>query len=406
MNNQYEIEAEIKRRFNDVLNELIGKYEFLRMHKIKSVIEGNRYLFLNNQRCLRTIEDLKLTNDSGFIFINLEIDETNNSINLQASKLILKPLPKLHFCMINLENQKIDIDIPEDSIFLKALNKLKIKLNLDGLIFESVFYYNRGEKIKMTNETIKKSIKELNIPKNEIIYIKSKDKNNIPINIKFIWANNNYNKYEFKAGKKDKFHSVGINFLEAFEEFSNLMVTKYYLIISENKPYDTKISQENTHILTTLNNISPEDIYEIENEQDYCFLTLEALGIDEKTEIYFETREYQLSGYELLQKKQEEAYMRQSMLTFSQLKDQGVIYIKFKTSIGTEPSILKSNINENIKQVLARLKKKNAILQKVKINAVMLNGENLLNEENKDVELKNLGIKDKDEILLIIDEKK
>ena len=50
------------------------------MHKIKSVIEGNRYLFLNNQRCLRTIEDLKLTNDSGFIFINLEIDETNNSL--------------------------------------------------------------------------------------------------------------------------------------------------------------------------------------------------------------------------------------------------------------------------------------------------------------------------------------
>ena len=279
VNNQYQIEVEIKRRFNDVLNELIGKYEFLRKHKIKSVFEGERYLFLNNQSCLKTTKDLKLTNDSGFIFINLEIDEINNSINLKASKLTLKPFLKLHFFLINLENQKIDIDIPEDSIFLNALNILKNKLNLDGIIFESVFYYNRGEKIKINNETIKQTKKELNIPKNEIIFIKSKDKNYIPINVKFVWANNNYKKYEFKAGKKDKFHSVALYFLEAFEEFSNLIVKKYYLITSENKPCDSKLSQKNTNMLTTLNNISPEDIYEIEKEQEYCFLTLEALGM-------------------------------------------------------------------------------------------------------------------------------
>lgn len=107
-NKFYEIEEETNRRFTDVLNELIGKYDMKR-NEIKSITLGNKYLYLNGQKkiiCLETIEQLNINDNTGFINIILELPENNEILNLNK----LAPLPKLHFCIINLENLKIDVE--------------------------------------------------------------------------------------------------------------------------------------------------------------------------------------------------------------------------------------------------------------------------------------------------------
>ena len=107
-NKMYEIEEETNRRFNDVLNELIGKYDMKR-EEIKSITFNNRFLYLNGQNkinCLETLEQLNINENTGFIDIILELPEKNDMLNLNK----LAPLPKLHFCIINLENLKIDVE--------------------------------------------------------------------------------------------------------------------------------------------------------------------------------------------------------------------------------------------------------------------------------------------------------
>ena len=79
--NKYEIDADNKRRFNDVLNELIGKYDYLRKREIRSVIYNNRFLYLTSRRCFETIEELRIEDNSDYILINLEEEQRVSIIN-------------------------------------------------------------------------------------------------------------------------------------------------------------------------------------------------------------------------------------------------------------------------------------------------------------------------------------
>ena len=59
-NQTYELEVDIKRRFKDVLNELISKYDYLRKNDIRSVIYNGRYLYSTYIKCFETIEELRI----------------------------------------------------------------------------------------------------------------------------------------------------------------------------------------------------------------------------------------------------------------------------------------------------------------------------------------------------------
>jgi hypothetical protein len=170
-NKTYEIEVDTKRRFDAVLNELVGQYS-LNKNEIKSIVFGNRYLYLNGNNkinCFDTIEQLKIDNNSGFINIIFEEKQNEEILNLNKTKLA--PIPKLHFCIINLESRKIDIEVKGNPTFENTLENLKQREEgLKNLIFESIFYYDRGEKIYIEEESYKKNlILDFNIIINALI---------------------------------------------------------------------------------------------------------------------------------------------------------------------------------------------------------------------------------------------
>ena len=165
-NKLYELKVDNKRRFNDILNELIGKYE-IKKKEIKSITLDNKYLYLNGPKkihCFETIEQLNITEDTGFINIVFEVPQNNELLNLNK----LRPFSKLHFCIINLGNKKIDVDKNENLTFGNTLDSLKQNdKELKDVLFESIFYYNRGEKIKLEEKDFNKKISELNISVDE-----------------------------------------------------------------------------------------------------------------------------------------------------------------------------------------------------------------------------------------------
>ena len=237
-NNIYELEVDSKRRFNDVLNELIGKYDYLRKNEIRSVIYNNRYLYLTSRRCFETIEELRIDENSDYIYIEVEekqesqiinnpqvINEEENNINNESPST-----PKLQFCIINLDSRKVEIERNENMPFNKALENLRKKdKDLENLIFESIFYYDRGEKKYIKEEEdMNKPISELEIPKDAVIFIKTGIKDNTPITIIFVWVTGNNNRYHFTAGRKEKFHSVAIDFMSTCEEIIENTITRFY----------------------------------------------------------------------------------------------------------------------------------------------------------------------------------
>ena len=114
-----------------------------------------------------TIEDLHLNNNSDYIIINFKEQpiNTNSSITFQRNEQVtnniikkkLPPLPKMQFCIINLDNRKFEVDRKENLLFETILENLK-KNNeeLSNLIFDPIFYTNRGEKIYIDDEKLKK----------------------------------------------------------------------------------------------------------------------------------------------------------------------------------------------------------------------------------------------------------
>ena len=237
-NNTYELEVDSKRRFNDVLNELIGKYDYLRKNEIRSVIYNNRYLYLTSRRCFETIEELRIDENSDSIYIEVEEkqestvinnsqainEEEENNINNESPSV-----PKLKFCIINLDSRKVEIERNENIPFSNLLENLKKKdKEFENLNFESIFYYDRGEKKHIKEEDMNKKINELEIPEDEVIFIKTVIKDNTPINITFVCVTGYIRRYNFTAGKKENFHSVAIEFMSTCEEMVDNTITRFF----------------------------------------------------------------------------------------------------------------------------------------------------------------------------------
>ena len=62
-----------------------------------------------------------------------------------------------------------------------------------------------GAKIKLEDNDLKKNLTELNIPENELIFIKINYKDNTPVKFEFVWINENNKRYNYEAGKKKNF---------------------------------------------------------------------------------------------------------------------------------------------------------------------------------------------------------
>ena len=73
-----------------------------------------------------------------------------------------------------------------------------------------------------------KPISELEIPKDAVIFIKTGIKDNTPITIIFVWVTGNNNRYHFTAGRKEKFHSVAIDFMSTCEEIIENTISRFY----------------------------------------------------------------------------------------------------------------------------------------------------------------------------------
>ena len=397
-NKTYEIEVDTKRRFGDVLNELVGKYS-LNKNEIKSIVYGNRYLYLNSNNkinCLDTIEQLKFDNNTGFINITFEEKQNEEMLNLNKTKLA--PIPKLHFCIINLESRKIDIEVKGNPTFENALENLKKRdEELKNLIFESIFYYDRGEKIYIKEENFKKNISELNILKVEIIFIKINYKDNITINFEFVWVNENNKRYEFSARKKETFHSVAVEFMGRFNEFIDNVITQFYIFTTNINEDDIILcARETADILSTGNPNTYKEI--IETEFSCQFESLEKLRIDDGSEIFFETRKNidVNPGMNQLMR----STMRDQMIMVSQFREQGNIMITFKTTLGDGPYIITVNEKEKFEEAIFKLRKEYPIFKDANIQGAMLNGENLFREEKRLSTIKDLQIKEKDNIII------
>ena len=399
-NKLYEIEVETNRRFNDVLNELIGKYDMKR-NEIKSITLGNKYLFLNSQNkinCLETIEQLNINENTGFIDIVLELPENNEILNINK----LAPLPKLHFCIINLENLKIDVEKKNDIItFEHALENLQKKdKQLNNVIFESVFYYDMGAKIKLEENDFKKNLTELNIPEKELIFIKINYKDNTPVHFEFVWVNENNKRYNYEAGKKEKFHYVAMEFTGRHEEFLENIITQFSIYITDISKEETKyIDGENLNILATDN---PNTFIKIiETELYCCFDSLEKLGIENGSEIFFMTRKN--TPIDPVMDSQFRTTLRNSMIMSKEMTAKGQKILTFKTSLGDEEYIIVANEKDKFQDVLLTLKKNYKIFNELEIKGVMLKGNNLMREETREAQVKDLEIDEKDIILITVD---
>ena len=410
LNNNYEIKADTKRRFYDVLCELIGKYEFLRKRKIISVSEGNRNLHSNQMPCLLTLEELELADNSGIINIVLENNEEQQVLTINKPKLA--PLPKLKFCIINMGNRTIEID-KKDVTFETALETLRTKdKDLNNKIFEPIFYYDRGEKIYIDNIRKAKKINELQIPKDTLIFIKVNEKDNTLINIKFIWVNQNSQvieekkentrTFDFKTGKKEKFHSVANEFMASNNEFITNIITKFYFkkIDNNNENINQLTSTiENLNTMKTENPNTQQDLIETENENN--FYTLEELGIYDGSIIYFETRPNMIMNN--LQINNMNSLIFNSLLMVNELKDQGKKMLYF-TITDCPGQIFTITVNEKDKfrDALFVLQRDYPIF-KGKIKTALANGKNFMLEEYQESEVKDLPINDTDKIFIYMD---
>ena len=178
----YKLEVDNQRIFDDVLNAFLGKFDIPRKN-VKSVKFGNKSLYMKNEGYSGTIKELNLDNNSEFIDIVLE--------EPRASSISLPPFQKLHFCVINLSNKKEVFDKKNDETFENFLDKIKNnnkEILDDDIYFETIYYYDRGSKISITEADYKKNINELKIPESATIYLFFNYKDNTEIKITFIWA--------------------------------------------------------------------------------------------------------------------------------------------------------------------------------------------------------------------------
>ena len=330
-----------------------------------------------------------------------------NSINSSSSFQIgqniidinkLPNVPKLHFCIINLGNLKIDVEKKEDQTLEMILQNLqKNQKELRDCIFESIFYYDYGEKKKIKGADRYKKIFELNIPDAEVIYIKVNYIDNTPIYIQFIWTNNYYRKYIFKAGRKDFFHSVAMEFMGAHDEFINYIITRFYFYKPNN---EANFFINTNQSINTINNEEQKQLYDIENEFRLSFETLEEIGIDDGTEILFEARVNTINSDKLIKINN----YRKNYLEFSKLREQGFKLITFKSTKSNVLYPIIVNEKEKFEEAIFKLKREFPEFKNKQIDAASFRGDNLMKEEKSQSQIKTLGIRDEDFIVIHIKE--
>ena len=126
---------------------------------------------------------------------------------------------------------------------------------------------------------------------------------------------------------------------------------------------------------------------------------METLGIDNGSEIFFETRKN--TNFNSSVNQFVRGNLRDQMIMYNQFREQGNIMITFKTTLGEEQYTITVNEKETFEEVIFKLKKDFPIIfRDVNIQAAMLNGETLFREEKKLSTIKDLQIKEKDIILI------
>lgn len=350
-NNRYELETDKKSKIKTFLDELKKKYDSLIDKNITSLNIENRVIIINKTNLSKTLEELNLVDFSGFIIINIE------------EKFKLIPIKKLKFCIFNLDNIERVINIKENNTFATALNNLKNNYDLNDFFFDPIFYYYQNEKIKITKDIAKKEISKLNLPDNSIIYIKINDIKTI--SIKFIWENNNNKKYAFKAGIKEKFHSVAINFMKTSEEYYDNIIYAFFI---KQKNNNKKI---------------------IETETVYCFDILEKMDIIKNNEIYFETR------------KDKSIPLPSEILRFNNenFNKNRYINLRFKNSQTIQVYPLTVDLDEAFEEILYRLKREYNTFRNMR--TALYQANNLAAEEKRESKIRYL-IKDGQYDILIM----
>ena len=181
-----------------------------------------------------------------------------------------------------------------------------------------------------------------------------------------------------------------MEFIGTFDEFINNIITRFYKI-KNNQDEPVLYTRENDNILTTGN----QNFEIIETEFFSNFQTLDNLDISNDSEIFFETRLNTMNN--------SNQFLRNSYLMISQFKEKGNRIITFKTSINNDIYFIIVNENEKFEEAIIKLRIAYPIIFKdAEIKSALLHAENLLSEEKKQLQIKNLNIHDNDCILIII----
>ena len=92
--------------------------------------------------------------------------------------------------------------------------------------------------------------------------------------------------------------------------------------------------------------------------------------------------------------------MRHNYIKISKMKDKGFKIITFKTTEGDNIYPVTVNEKEKFKKAIVRLKTQFPKFKNAKINNALLKGNDLMKEENRQSQIKDLGINDDDIIVI------
>ena len=92
--------------------------------------------------------------------------------------------------------------------------------------------------------------------------------------------------------------------------------------------------------------------------------------------------------------------MRDNYIKISKMKDKGFKIITFKTTEGDNIYPVTVNEKEKFEEAIIRLKTQFPKFKNAKINNALLKGNDLMKEENRQSQIKDLGINDDDIIVI------
>ena len=188
------------------------------------------------------------------------------------------------------------------------------------------------------------------------------------------------------------------NFMGKHDEFLDNIITKFSIYISDINKEETKyIDGENLNILSTDN---PNTFIKIIETELICnFETLEQLGIENGTEIFFITRKN--TTIVPILDAQFIRTLRNNMIMPREMTAKEQKILKFKTIFGNEEYIIVANEKDKFQDVFLKLKTEYKIFKELEIKQVLLNGNNLMRKEKMEAQIKDLQIKETDIILII-----